>query len=145
MELTVYSQSRLLHSANKWRVSHEYYDPLYNYLVHGLAPGGFFYRVLCNDWFGAIQSSHPLNSVQTLKAVSGWIRNTWPDAAFGGVDVVDQWLASSDDVRRNALEQTGLIYTVAQEVELALRDTNPERTLREYNITLEFDMMLNKD
>ena len=145
MELTVYSQLRLVDSANTWRVEREFYDSMYNYLVHGLGPGGFFYRVLCNDWFGAIQSSHPLNSVQALKAVSGWIYNTWPDVAFGSVVAVDQWLMLDDAERRTALEQAGLIYTAAQEVELALRDTNPERALRDYNTALEFDMMFNKD
>jgi hypothetical protein len=133
MELTIYSKMRLTQSAVEWRVCNEYFEPMYNYLIHGFEPGSFFYKVLCNDWFGAIQRSHPANTVVALKEVSGWIVNSWPRSAWGSRDQVDKWLTATDQHRRAILAESGLIFTEQQEVELVLRDANPNMTLQDYN------------
>lgn len=123
MKVTDYSRFRLMQTAVKWNVDREYFEPIYNYLIYGYSPGGFFTSVLANDWAGAIQRSHPGNTVDALKRVTGWIRDVIPAAAVNSYEAVNTWCALSAEDRRSQLEQQGLIYTEQQEVELALRGT----------------------
>jgi hypothetical protein len=60
-----------------------------NYLVYGYAPGSCFSAVLANDFFGAIGSSHSMNSVEAFKALAGWILNAFPAEAYGSYQAVD--------------------------------------------------------
>ena len=86
MNLTKFSRNRMMVSATRWSVPREYFDPLFNYLVHGFSPGSFWTAAISNDFMGAIRSSHPSNSIPHLKNVVGWIQEDWPDLAWGSYD-----------------------------------------------------------
>lgn len=123
MKVTQHSHCKLKQSAKNWEVEKEYFDPIYNYLVHGYSPGGFFTAVLAGDWFGAIQRSHPGNNIQSLKNVSGWITECVPAIAYNSYKNVEAWCEMTDDQRRPWLEAAGLIYNEKEEVQMALRGT----------------------
>lgn len=121
MELTNHSRRRMMLSATRWTVAREYFDPLYNYLVHGFEPGSFWSAVLANDFMQAMQHSHPSNSIPHLKQVVGWIRDSWPEAAYGDYSTVQTWIAFSGHDRRLYLEQHNLIYSEQDEIMMILR------------------------
>jgi hypothetical protein len=110
-------------TANRWTVPREYFDPLYNYLIHGFAPGSFWEAVLANDWHRAISCSHPANTIQHLKMATGWIHDSFPLAAHGSYARIKDWIALEPIDRRIHLESVGLIYTEQEEVLLILKDT----------------------
>jgi len=121
MKVTDYSRFRLMQTATRWEVDREYFEPVYNYLVHGYEPGSFWIGVLANDFFAAMQSSHPGNQIPALKRAAGWIRDSLPSQSYGSWDNVKSWLKLTKAQRRQILEDHGLIYTERQEVEMALR------------------------
>jgi hypothetical protein len=129
MKITDYSKHRIMQNANNWQVEREYFDPLYNYLVHGFEPGGFWTAALANDFMGAVQRSHPGNTVEALKRASGWIQNSFPQVAYGSYDLVYGWCKLSAFTRRSLLEEAGLIYTERQEVEMSLRGAETREPL----------------
>lgn len=104
---------------------------MFNYLVHGFAPGSFFTALLANDFMGAIRHSHPANSVQALKALGGWICDSWPRSAWGDFDRVILWQDIPQLTRREILEQHGLIYSEADEINMTLKGVSlyPEPVL----------------
>jgi hypothetical protein len=108
-------------SASRWTVPREYFDPLYNYLVHGFEPGSFWTAVLANDWFHAISSSHPSNTVEHLKMASGWIHNSFPVESYGGYKNIKSWMELAPVDRRIILEACHLIYTEQEEIIKGLR------------------------
>lgn len=120
MQLTKYSQNRLMNSLYHWRVAKDFAEPMFNYLVHGFEPGGFFKGWYANDATSIIRS-HPANTVQALKDLTKWMINCAPDPAWGNHDNVNHWLKMSAKDRRFVLEQYELIYTEAQEIEMALK------------------------
>lgn len=130
-KLTQYSRVRIMESAAQWSVPQDFFDPLFNYLVHGFEPGSFWTAVLANDFFRAVQSSHPSNSIPHLKYTTGWIRDRFPVLSYGNYSVVKGWLELGATDRRLHLEDQRLIYTEQEEVELALRgvETTPEPLL----------------
>lgn len=121
MKISTYSRIHIMEGASQWVVPKEYFEPFYNYLVHGWSPGSCFTSVLANDFFGAIQHSHPANTVEVFKRLTGWINNKWPSMAWGSYEAVKNWVNLSEDQRREYLEAAGLLYTEKQEVDLALR------------------------
>jgi hypothetical protein len=121
MKITNYSKNRIMESAHQWSVDREYYDPLYNYLVHGWEPGGFWTAALANDFIGAMQRSHPGNQIAALKKATGWIEDRFPALSYGSYQLVRDWLSFTDQQRRGHLEAVGLIFTEHEEVEMALR------------------------
>lgn len=121
MELTNHSRQRLMLSATRWTVAREYFDPLYNYLVHGFEPGSFWSAVLANDFMRALQHSHPANSIPQLKHVVGWIQDSFPPSSYGDRDTVILWCGLEPVQRRRILEQHQLIYTEQDEIMMILR------------------------
>lgn len=109
-------------SLNHWRVAKDFADPMYNYLVHGFAPGGFFTGWYAND-ATAIVHSHPVNTVEALKDLTKWMINCMPHGSWGSHEKVRNWLKMDPAQRRKILEDCDLIYTEKEEVELALRNT----------------------
>lgn len=122
MNITKYSRNRLMESATRWTVPREYFDPLFNYLVHGFAPGSFWTAVLANDFAGAMQHSHPSNSIPHLKHAVGWMQDSWPRAAYGDLPTISTWMAFSGHERRLYLEQHNLVYSEQDEVMMALKN-----------------------
>ena len=122
MNITVYSHNLLRESCARWEVPSDFADPMLNYLVYGYAPGSCFSAVLANDFFRAIGSSHPMNSVEPFKALTGWILNAFPAEAYGSYQAVDQWCQLDAGTRRAILERQGLIYTEHEEVFKILRN-----------------------
>jgi hypothetical protein len=124
MNITVYSRNRLYETFTKWDVPRDFADPMANYLVYGYEPGGCFTAVLVNDFFAAIQSSHPANTVEAFKCLVGWIRSSMPVEAYGSYLAVKHWLKLEEDDRRRVLENHQLIYTAKEEVVLTLRSVS---------------------
>ena len=122
MNITVYSNNRLRDSAAKWHVPSDFADPMLNYLVYGYEPGSCFTAVLANDFFRAVQSSHPNNTVEAFKCLTGWIRDRFPLEAHGSYDSVRVWCQMSEDRRRSILERDHLIYTEQEEIIKTLKN-----------------------
>jgi hypothetical protein len=121
MKLSIYSRNKILKTFKNWDVPKELADPMYNYLVHGFSPGGCFTAVLANDFHRAIGSSHPGNTINSFKALSGWILEQVPTEAKGNYNNVEVWCSLPADVRRTILEDYELIYTEHQEVMMTLQ------------------------
>ena len=122
MNITVYSRNRLYETFSKWDVPSDFADPMANYLIYGYEPGGCFSAVLANNFFAAIQSSHPANTVEAFKCLVGWINDCMPSEAYGSDNRVSEWCCLPEGHRRAILEKYELIYTEQEEVMLALRD-----------------------
>jgi hypothetical protein len=122
MKLSDHSRNRLLHSFDLWDVPQEYSQHVYDYLVNGFDPGGFYTAVLANDFMSAVIRSHPGNQIDALKGLAGWIYNTMPNTAWGSYDRVRTWLKMTDEDRRVVLEQAELIYTTKDEMWLVLKN-----------------------
>ena len=122
MDFSRYSKARIMQSAVHWEVSKEYFDPIYNYMVHGFEPGSFYSALLANDLFRAMASSHPANSVNELKKLTAWIRSTMGHGIFwGSEEVVQNWLKMTDEQRREKLELLRLVYSEKEEVVMILK------------------------
>ena len=121
MDVGPYSRKRVLETMALWNVPKEYADPMYNYLVYGFSPGGFFTSVLANDWHTAIMRSHPANTIDALKAVTGWIYDQMPKQAVGSYEAVDEWCRMDDAKRTKILLEHRLILSPKREVFMALR------------------------
>lgn len=120
MNLTVYSHNLLLETARSWEVPRDFADPVLNYLVYGYEPGSCFTAVLANDFYRAIGSSHPANTIEAFKALTGWIQAHFPESAYGNYAAVGYWLALSPAQRREILEHQGLIYSEQEEIMMTL-------------------------
>jgi len=121
MNLTKFSRDRMMLTATRWSVPRDYFEPLYNYLVHGFEPGSFWSAVLANDFMRAVQHSHPGNDIPALKNTVGWILDSWPKAAYGDCSTIQTWVDFSGHERRLYLEQHNLIYSEQEEVMMALQ------------------------
>ena len=121
MKLTAYSRNRILETFKRWEVPKEFAEPMYNYLVHGFNPGGCFTSILANDFHGAIIKSHPSNTIEALKALTGWVYDTLPRDARGNYRAVDEWCYLKDIERRLILERKELIYTEQDELVMSLQ------------------------
>ena len=121
MNLTKVSKDLMKLSASRWTVPRDYFDPLYNYLVHGFEPGSFWTAVLCNDFMRAMQHSHPSNTIEALKHTVGWIQDSFPVESYGNIYMVRDWIELSPHHRRMSLESSRLIYTEQEEIMKGLR------------------------
>lgn len=141
MKLSVYSRYRILKSTSHLEqeyylgsefINLDFFDPIYNYLVHGFTPGSFFTAVLANDFASAILHSHPSNSIEDLKKLVRWIQSIGSRGiVHGDYDIVASWTIKSDDERRFILEEMGLIFTEEEEIIMTLRgDEIPARYMR---------------
>ena len=81
-------------------------DALFNYLIHGLSPGGCVTSMLANDLYLAAQRAHPGLYSAFVTQVK-WIVYNVPDEARGSYEAVDDWLRDKDGRRAK--------YTAAME------------------------------
>jgi hypothetical protein len=125
VNITKFSRNRMMLSATRWSVPRDYFDPLYNYLVHGFEPGSFWTAVLANDFMRAIQHSHPSNSIDALKNTVGWIQDSFPLESYGNIFIVEDWVNRSGHDRRRILESACMIYTEQEEIMLGLKGEKP--------------------
>ena len=122
MDFSRYSKAHIMRGAVDWNVTKEYFDPIYNYLVHGFEPGSFYSALLANDMFRAMACSHPANNIQQLKNLTGWIRSTMGHGIFwGSEEVVQNWLKMSSGDRREKLELLRLVIPEKDEIVMILR------------------------
>jgi len=122
MMISIYSHARLMRSAKLWEVPQDdFAGPMLNYLVYGYEPGSCFTAILANDFFRAVQHSHPSNTVESFKALAGWINESFPKVSYGSYQAVDNWTKLSDDERRTVLERYSLIFTEKEEMWMALK------------------------
>ena len=125
MILSAHSRNRIMKTFSKWHVPKDFADPMYNYLVYGWSPGGCFSSVLANDFAGAIARSHPANTIEAFKALSGWIGDTVPEEAHGSYEKVKCWGGINPEQRRIILEHNLLIYTAKEELFMVIKEPNP--------------------
>jgi hypothetical protein len=71
---------------------------------------------------GAIQHSHPANTVNAFKSLAGWINEHCPESAWGSYERVDDWCYLKPVQRRSILEHCRLIFTEEQEVWMLLKN-----------------------
>ena len=116
MNITPYSRKIIMTTFHTWHVDREFADPMYNYLVHAFNPGSCFTAVLANDFLGALTRSHPSNTITSLKALAGWIRDTVPEQARGSYEAVEFWTSAGPEFRRDVLEKARLILPEDQEM-----------------------------
>jgi hypothetical protein len=121
VNLTKFSKDLMKLSASRWTVPRDYFEPLYDYLVHGFEPGSFWSAVLANDFMWAMQHSHPSNSIEALKHTVGWIQDSFPVESYGNRYIVEDWIHRSSHDRRLILESSRLIYTEQEEIIKGLR------------------------
>ena len=121
MNLTKFSRDRMMVTASRWTVPRDYFEPLYNYLVHGFEPGSFWSAVLANDFMRAVQHSHPSNDILALKSTVGWIQDSFPVESYGNRFIVGDWVNRSGHERRQILESARMVYTEQEEVMMALQ------------------------
>jgi hypothetical protein len=121
MKLSPYSRNIILKTLHNWEVPKDFAEPMYNYLVYGWSPGSCFTAVLANDFYRAIQNSHPANTIEVFKALVGWMTDCMPHEAFGSYEAVNAWCYLKEDVRRAVLEKHELIYTEKEEFLLILK------------------------
>jgi hypothetical protein len=130
MELSKYSEHRLRKSLTYWHVPKDFADPMYNYLVFGIEPGGFFKGWYAND-ATSILHSHSGNTVESLKDLTKWMLNCMPVEARGSYAKVADWMKMSDAKRRKFLEEWRLVFSEEQETWMILKD-EPMDTLSYY-------------
>ncbi len=130
MKLSKHSEHRLRKSLNHWRVPGDFADPMYNYLVFGFEPGGFFKGWYAND-ATSILHSHSGNTVESLKDLTKWMLNCMPPEAKGSHEKVRAWTKMSDADRRKILEEWDLVFTEEQETWMILKN-EPMDTLSYY-------------
>ena len=94
-----------------------------NYLAYGLSPGSFSAAVIANDFYQAIKSSHPANSIIEIKYLVQLITERFPTEAYGSWEKYNNWIALSDLERRELLEFWNLILTPIQETVTILQDS----------------------
>jgi len=128
MNITVYSRNRLYETFKRWDVPRDFADTMANYLIYGYPPGSFFTAILANDFMQAIASSHPINTINSLKALVGWINEYCPKEAYGSYARVEGWCDMTSEMRRVILEKKHIIYTEKEEVWMTLKG---EHTLEE--------------
>ena len=104
-----------------WHVPKDYADPMYNYLVHGYNPGSCFTSILANDFAGAIARSHPANTIESFKALTGWMSDTMPRETYGSYKAVDDWCYLTENARRAVLEKYELVYSEKDETFLLIK------------------------
>ena len=123
MKLSKHSKNKFMGTFSQYEVPKDYADPIFNYLVHGFHPGGFWNAVLANDFMGAMARSHPANTVPVLKKTVSWIMNHLVNGTtHGSYEVIDKWLKTPVEERRELLEALGLVYSEQQEIVLILKD-----------------------
>ena len=116
-------------TASHFQVPRDYFDPLYNHLVHAYPPGSFWTAVLSNDFMRAVQSSHPGNTMDALKHTVGWIQARFPAQSYGSVRQVQTWQDLTGHERRIILESADLIYSEQDEVMMALKGTKTHESV----------------
>jgi hypothetical protein len=121
MTVSKLNRDRVMLTASRWTVAREYFDPLYNYLVHGFEPGSFWTAVLANDFMTAVQHSHPSNDIPALKHCVGWIRDTFPKGSYGDYESVRYWCTMEPHLRRQNLEHHRILLTEQQEIMTILK------------------------
>ena len=121
MKLSQYSRNIIMKTFKLWDVPKEFADPMYNYLVHGYNPGSCFTSVLANDFAGAIASSHPANTINAFKSLSGWMQDHMPKEACGSYKAVDDWCYLTENARRAVLEKHELVYSEKDETFLIIK------------------------
>ena len=121
MDITVYSRNRLYETFSNWDVSRDFSDTIANYLIYGYQPGSCLTAVLANNFIDAIRHSHSSNTVNSFKALAGWINEHCPELAYGSYARVDAWCDLTADMRRPILEKRRLVFTEKEEVWMALK------------------------
>ena len=123
MKLTAHSKNRLMETLAQYEVPKEYADPIFNYLVYGFHPGGFWNAVFANDFMSAMGRSHPANTIVALKKVVSWMMNHLNNGTtHGSYEVVDAWLKKTPEERREVLEALRLVYSEQSEIVMILKD-----------------------
>jgi len=93
-------------------VSDDWKDILYNYVVLGYHPGGFFESLIVNDLWSAVSRSHPNNEWEQIRGVVKWLHWRAPQKCYGTKKKVEAWMKHKDETRRKICEDAGILDTV---------------------------------
>ena len=91
---TMNNHSTLL-NFDRYQVTEESKESLYNYFVHGFEPGGFMMAVLCNDLYGAAGRADFVN-IDLLGEYAKWLVNHAPYQSYGSPEIVRGWLNKNE-------------------------------------------------
>ena len=91
---TMNNHSTLL-NFDRYQVTEQSKESLYNYFVHGLEPGGFMMAVLCNDLYGAAGRADSVN-IKLLGEYARWLINHAPYQSYGSPEIVRGWLNKNE-------------------------------------------------
>lgn len=116
------SDKKFRSTFDQYRVySDDYLNPVENYILHGLHPGGMFTSIFANDILSASLRSHPKNDWNELIELCKWISHNAPTASWGSYEAVDAWCKMDADARTKICENKGL-RTTAWDI---LKDKDP--------------------
>jgi len=93
-----------------WEIRPEMLEALDRYIHKGYRPGGFLTSVLANDFMAACQHADDIN-IQNLPAYAAYIYNEMPSTCHGSYEIVDAWVANTDEVRTRTSSVGGLNVT----------------------------------
>ena len=93
---------KITNSADAWKAASQRYcmteqskESLYNYLVYGLEPGSFMTAVLCNDLIGAAGSADYEN-IKRMGYYVQWLVRYAPSGSYGSPEAVKGWLNKNE-------------------------------------------------
>jgi len=76
---------------------------LENYVVHGLAPGGFMTAVLTNDLYRTVNAADS-NNKKIVPEIVNWIQINLPISCYGTQKNMKSWMKDEDGVRTAYVE-----------------------------------------
>lgn len=121
MQLTKHSTDKFHEQLDTYHVPAEWQQEVFNYLVLGFPPSGFFESFFACDMIGMLSRSHRLNTIPAMKALNLYMVNVMPTRAYGSAFDVTEWLKKTSDERRKILEDNDLIFTADEEIILTLK------------------------
>jgi hypothetical protein len=78
-------------------------ETLWNYIAHGLPPGGFVTSVLKNDFCRAMSSADHTWNGKSFKQLAKWIDCYMPSYMRGSEAAMIAWMEKSDEERRDIM------------------------------------------
>ena len=92
-----------------WYVQEPWQQEIYNYFMCGFKPGSFHCALLANDLLGAANHTHIANEWNDIVYFMKWLQEHAPSWAWGSYEAVEEWLYTSEEIRRCACEDRGWI------------------------------------
>lgn len=95
-----------------YAVPEEMQSAFWNYFMYGWDPGSFGRAALRNDFANAVLRAHPSLSVDHLREIARWFKNTRLPDAYGSDGKIEAWQSLSNETRREIMEDLHLSPTL---------------------------------